>query len=484
MENMKKRNVIAAYIYLAIPVAIFLVAWLRWYIAIPIISVFVYGLFTMIKEAPVVWHPKKDNTTISTTVIIFAIVLFAVYLSGVGKLTYQNLDHYWRNAIFDTLCDYSWPVYDVSSDGNNVSLVYYISYWLPSALVGKIFGKAVGYCFMALWTALGVWIFYSLVCSYLKKFKAWPLVLFFAFSGLDIISWFLRGNGLADSMHIEWSIPNFQYSSFLTQLFWVFNQAIPAWIITILILLQKNNRNIVFLISLSLLSSTLPFIGLVPIVAYVVFSKKYEGADTKKAWWKCWFKDTFTLQNLLAGGTTGILSFLYLISNPRSSGSETGGLFAFVGRDFSSLKTFLMNYLIFVAVEVVIYVLLVYPYYKKQPLFYIIGATLLVVPLIRMGESYDFCMRVSIPSLVILYLYVTETLQRSFKEKNKMVLIPLVIVLIVGLRTPFNEAVRTIKNTSHGVIDAGTFQLMKDETQINFVARTEDNFFFEHLARK
>ena len=105
---------------------------------------------------------------------------------------------------------------------------------------------------MALWTALGVWIFYSLVCSYLKKFKAWPLVLFFAFSGLDIISWFLRGNGLADSMHIEWSIPNFQYSSFLTQLFWVFNQAIPAWIITILILLQKNNRNIVFLISKTL----------------------------------------------------------------------------------------------------------------------------------------------------------------------------------------------------------------------------------------
>ena len=484
MENTKKTNVIAAYLYVSIPVGIFLAAWLRWYIAIPAVLLFAFGLFMLIKEAPSVWCPQKSHATAKTAVISIAIVFFILYLSGVGMLSYQNLDHYWRNSIFEALCDNSWPVYDVSSKGNNVTLVYYISFWLPSAIVGKLFGKLAGHCFMALWTVLGIAIFYSLFCSFVKKFKVWPLVLFFSFSGLDILLWFLIGKGEPSVSHIEWSFSAFQYSSFTTQLFWVFNQAVPAWIITMLVLLQKNNRNIVFLISLTLLSSPIPFIGMLPIVVLLVFNRKYDGADTKAKWWKHWFKDTFTPQNIFAGGSTGIISFLYIFSSSRSKDLETEPLFSFVGNDFNVTKTFIMDYLLFVTFEFLIYFVIIHPYYKKQPIFYVICATLLAVPLIRMGNSYDFCMRASIPSLVLLYIYVTEALQRSFKEKKRIILIPLAIALIIGARTPINEAIRTIRYTCSGVVDAGSFDLMKDETQINFVAKTENSFFFEYLAKK
>ena len=484
VENTKKTNVVAAYLYISIPIGIFLATWLRWYIALPAVLLFVFGLFMMIKEAPSVWCPQKNHTTKRNAIISIAIVFFIVYLSGVGMLSYQNPDHYCRNSIFEALCDNSWPVYAVSNNGNDVSLVYYISFWLPSAIGGKFFGKTAGYCCMALWTVLGIAIFYSLFCSFVKKFKVWPLVTFFSFSGLDILLWFLIGKGEPNVSHIEWSVFAFQYSSFTTQLFWVFNQAVPAWIITMLLLLQKNNRNIVFLISLTLLNSPIPFIGILPIVVFLVFNRKYDGADNRVKWWQHWFKDTFTLQNILAGGSTGILSFLYIFSSPRSKDLDAAPLFSFVGNDFNGTKTFIMNYLLFIIFEILIYFVIIYPYYKKQPIFYVIGATLLVVPLIKMGNSIDFCMRASIPSLVLLYIFVTESLQRSFKEKKRIILIPLAIALIIGARTPVNEVIRTIRNTCSGVKNAGSFDLMKDETQINFVARTDNSVFFEYLAKK
>ncbi len=486
METKSKFNVILAYIYLAVPFAIFSLTFLRWYISIPIFSAFLFGIFMAVKEAPSVWCPARNKKTFILMLTALAIIFFAVYLSGIGKLVYQNRDHYWRNAIFDTLCKSSWPVYDVSSVGNSVALVYYIGFWLPSALVGKAFGVTAGYCFMALWTVLGIAIFYSLVCSYLKKFSIWPLVLFFMFSGLDILSCYFTGWNMAEitaTSHIEWSVAKMQYSSFTTQLFWVFNQAVPTWIFTLLILLQKNNRNIVFLISLSLLSSTLPFMGMLPIVAFLVFTRKYEAATTKAKWWKCWFKDTFTLQNVLSGGAVGIISFLYLVSNQRS-GSTGESLFTFVANDFGTFSTYLMNYIIFIIFEVLVYLIIIYPYHKKNGLYYVIAVSLLLIPIIKMGPSYDFCMRVSLPSLIVLYLFVTNTLELSLKEKKWAVLIPLLAVLIIGAITPLKEITRATVNTASGNIDAGTFDIMKDETQINFVTKTEDNFFFEYIAKK
>lgn len=54
-------------------------------------------------------------------------------------------------------------------------------------------------------------------------------------------------SGLTNHEHIDFWCGIAQYSSMSTLLFWVFNQAIYAWLILCIILAQKDNRHIVFI---------------------------------------------------------------------------------------------------------------------------------------------------------------------------------------------------------------------------------------------
>lgn len=65
------------------------------------------------------------------------------------------------------------------------------------------------------------------------------------------------------STHLEWWAVDFQFTSMTSQLFWVFNQAIPAWVATIMVMTQKHCKNMLFILSLMMLSSTIPFVGLI-----------------------------------------------------------------------------------------------------------------------------------------------------------------------------------------------------------------------------
>ena len=58
-----------------------------------------------------------------------------------------------------------------------------------------------------------------------------------------------------------------QFSSFTTQLFWVFNQSIVAWIVTIMFIDEKKVNNYMLIILLCLPYAPLPFVGLIPLMA-------------------------------------------------------------------------------------------------------------------------------------------------------------------------------------------------------------------------
>ncbi len=487
-ENTTKTNIILAYIYLAVPFMIFLPGWVKWNISIPLFILTGLGIFFMIKDAPSVWCPPCSRRSKQLWAVILILITVLVIMSGIGKLMYQNSDHTCRNSLQDTLCSYSWPVYGVSSSGEELSLVYYIGFWLPSALVGKLFGEAAGYMFMILWAVLGIAIFYSLVCSYLKKLRIWPLILFFAFSGLDIIMKLITSDistELLTVTHLEW-MSYYQYSSFTTQLFWVFNQAIPAWIATMLILLQKNNKSTVLLLGLSLINSILPFVGMLPIAAVMIFTRKYEDASTKVQWFKAWFKDTFTFRNVIAGGIAGILSFLYLSASSRATGDgslTSGSVFGTVFNLHSSPFAFFVKYGLFILFEVLIYAFILLPYHKNKSMYYVTTISLLIIPFFRIGDSGDFCMRASIPLLVVMYLMVADILPKAYRQKPKSIFILLLTVLLIGSKTPSNEITRTLQQTAQGKISAGTFDMMKKETAENFVAKTDGSFFFKYIAK-
>ncbi len=486
---MRTKNMLGiAYLYVLLPFFIFLLGWCRWYVAAPGAVILVYCFFRMMKNLPELWEPMWTPGEREKMVFIFLLIVFWVYFSGVGKLVFQNTDHDWRNAIFEALVNHSWPAAKaVQIDGtvSNHALVYYIGFWMPSALVGKLLGMDAGYCFQAVWAVIGVFCVYYFVCVIRKEIAVWPLLIFIFISGLDAVPAYVIGGGenLRDiTAHLEWW-PNtgLQYSAMTTQLFWVFNQAVPAWLLILLLYLQKNNRQMILLLSCAMLTSTIPFVGMFPFAAYFML-RRFGGKDSAGEKIKMFLADTVTAENVLGGGMVGILSFLYLKGN--ISGQNTRMI-----ADADGPKAYLFIWITFVLFEVGVYWIAIYKYQKKNVLFYIICAWLCICPWIKVGSGPDFCMRASIPALVLLYLLVVETLEKSWKGKDYLVLGGLAVLLLIGSVTPVHEFNRTIAETAnrahdHKYIFAPTVSEEELFTADNFWGDMESSFFFRYIAKQ
>ena len=258
-----------SYLYLYIPICLFLFGWVKPLIAVPIILISAYCLFSNIKFFPDIQFNIFENR--KKLFIILGIIFIWVFLSGIGGFVWQNRwDHMFRNAIFKDLFSYGWPV--VNYDGSTpVNLCYYIGFWLPSAFVAKLFNSiTVGYIFQFLWGLLGVILAFGLISVWLKKVSYKTLLIFIFFSGLDIIAFiFLSFRHYIEGVpHIEFQTILFNSSSNTTLLFWLYNQIIPFWIGFMLLLLQKNKKYLFFTYSLLILFAPFPALALVPVIIF------------------------------------------------------------------------------------------------------------------------------------------------------------------------------------------------------------------------
>lgn len=496
-ENYSKIGIYITYAYIMVPFFIFAIGWFGKRFWIPIILILAVCYWKAVKESDKFWIPEfsKDNM-IKILFIIFVVFLW-VYYSGIGRLVFQNTDHNCRNAIYEVLVRSDWPIYNydvkpelVSEGVNATSLIYYIGFWLPSAVIGKAFGIDAGYGFQVFWAILGILLVYYFLCTRKKQLLVWPLAVLIFFSGLDIVGRYLMWGNSPDippMEHLEWWVTPYQYSSMTTQLFWVFNQAIPAWLCTVVAFMQKNNRSIVLILACCMLSGTFPFIGLLALVLFWMFDRKYPvsgttAAEKIKAYIFQFVRDSFTFQNLFGGGIIGIFSFLYLRAN------IAGGSFMQQSSFGLPYNNHLAKYLPFVLLEVGVYFLVLFKYNRTNKLYWFLLVNLLVIPPIKVGNSGDFCMRVSIPALFMLMLLTIDGIMRARQEKNKYILCAVITLLVIGSITPIHEITRTLTNTRERLY-TGTqlyetpvtdYELLNAD---NFSGSTENSFFFKYIAR-
>ena len=465
------------YLYIFLPFLIFLAGWIKPCIAFPALFLFALGLFYMTKTLP----QKFQLPEAKIIIVAIIIIAFWTYLSGIGGFVFQNSDHLWRNATFEALVNNTWPVRKEIYENEQAitkSLIYYIGFWLPSSIIGKIFGIKLGYIFQYFWAVLGLFLFFCLVNQLTNKNFILNVIIFIFFSGLDVVGVLIK-NGtflLTDTtQHIEWW-SSFQFSSMTTQLFWVFNQAIYAWVLTVLILLQDNNKTIIALWSTGLLCCTLPFVGMIPYLLYVII--KNICINKRDA-----IKDIFSYYNIIMGGIIGILSFLFLRGN--SPNQNLG--FAFCGK---SIKGFVFGYLLFLILEVFIYFPLIYQITSNKKILILTGIVLTLCPLITVGDGYDFCMRASIPALIVLYLFINNALQQINLKSRKYIL--LVVLYLIGSITPIFEINRTCRETltryqtnqpiHDGSVDESSL-FIDSQYFSHYSGEINDSFFFEYLAK-
>lgn len=468
---------ILIYLYLTLPTLIFFIGWLKWYWALPlgILTAFacIRGFSDSMKERCLVMDGSIELKTMFIALIIIALW---VYLSGIGGYCYQNDDHEIRNTIFRALVQYNWPV--VSADGSR-GLIYYIGFWLPAACVGKVFGLEAGYAAQAVWAVIGIFIVYYLICVYRKKVDLLPIVFLILFSGLDYIGTWILGEEGADlslALHLEWWAVDFQFTSMTAQLFWVFNQAIPAWVSIALIMVQKSSRNMPFILSLTMLTSTIPFVGLIPIVIYLYIRFIMED---RKRW-----KEIITPQNIIGVFVIGASMLLYLIGNISGGmvGVEQTG--AYVPEPAARL----LRYLLFYFLEFGVYMYFVCKYHKKDPMVWLIVCILVVCPLIKVGSKYDFCMRASVPALFILMLLCMDTFGRIRLDGKKYLFAAYCATLLIGAITAFNEIHRSISETFWRVTyeESVRYPEVRVEDMLrmgNFSGETQDSVFYKYFVK-
>lgn len=506
-----------SYLYLILPIIIFVLGWTKSIVSIPVAILLIIVFIILSNQLANI--QSKDEVIISNkkSLVLFLFIIILCITAGHGGLFYQSSDWDARNAIFRDLINYKWPVY---YEQNNCALTYYIGQWMVPSLVGKVINLIINCIYqivpniprgillnnlqnisfqlaniaLLFWNALGVFLACLWVIKILnineKKDLFLAIFIFLFFSGLDIIGVIATNSTslLFERLHLEWWAWHYQYSSMITQLFWVFNQSIPVWIITLMFLKERKVNNYLVLILLALPFSPLPFLGLIILFGCNGICYLIEAIKDKKT--IDFIKDVFSIQNILSFITILPIYAIYYFGNRSAKETEGGAMFSVITEFLNPQEFVILS--IFWFLEIGVYGLFLFKGHKKDPLFYTIMISTIIIPLFRVGHEFDFAMRASIPYIVVVNIWIIETFLKWKKEHTiSFKFAMLIACLCIGFVTPCYEYYRaffyiTQTHKINLVCDyTKTFSNVKPERITNFVTENpkENSIFFKYIAK-
>lgn len=412
---------LATLLYLALPVAIFALGWLKLPFALILLAILGTGILLSNK--------REEESPV--TMPIWSLLLLAAgcvglcLLSGVGGFTYQDGDYFKHNAIIADLFRREWPVaYSIDYGGSvhQTALVYYLAYYLPPALVGKIAGWEALRFALVLWTACGLFIT-SLWCLRFSRGSLWAPLAFLAFGGLDVLGMFLGIKAwpwmpelwIAHRQMEWWAGFSFgNYPSHSSHFFWAPQHALAGWLITAAVFHRIRAGTLegcLFLAALAPLWSPLVGIGLLPIGLAGLLATRGRGA--------------FSHANLAA---IPLFAAIGLYFTARGMPDIPFTPIPFGWNTPSPLKI-----IVTFALEVLPWALLLLISSKALPkpgLTIILPGIifLALLPLWRIGAFNDLMMRASLPTFTLLSLLLLQKSVNASKRWNKAAL----AVLIAG----------------------------------------------------
>lgn len=519
----------AAVMYAVVPIFIFFFGWLSIFWATVFSGLLAAACFFFYKNSRKRDGEKTYAVISKLMLAIIGIIAFVwCFLAGQGGFVHQSNDHIIRNAIFRDMIKMPWPV--VYSDGSMLS--YYIAHWMFPALLGKIFyavsgsvslGYAAGNVFLLIWSSIGVFLvlLLTVILTYSKK-KSHILLavfMFIFFSGLDFVGATVFKH--RTDHHFEWWALYMQYSSITTCIFWVYNQTIAIWLITLCIINERSCKNFAFLGLLALPFGPLPFIGIVMmcVIKAAVISVRHirKGQIIK-------LKNILSLQNILPCISILPVYYLYYFSNAIVSNDvglnginyktpqlNTGFrlneffLNPIIERNIPVSIYMIRLYIAFIVIEFGIYAAIILIYKKKNkekiaPEFIGTIILLLLMPLFRLGTAGDFTMRASIPPIVYIAVEFIKTFIELINQKKKITnfngfilknvcIVIISFIFILGAVTPATEFHREISLTLSGVdtiADRREKESMDEvESKDNFVAKNYTrSTFYKYICKK
>lgn len=496
----------AAYLYMSLPVMCFLLFYMSSWAGIILFLVFAAVFFMVMRDTSI---DGQDLRTTRKYLFVMALaVIMWTYFGGQGNLYYQSDDWHFRNAIYRDLLYRDWPV---TYPASHKALVYYIGHWLPPAILTKGIGVIVpsicgtelmfriGNMLLWLWTAVGVFIAECLLAVYArtrgKKILMVPVILVL-FSGLDIIGVLrdiVKYGWTFEELHIEWWSQELQFSSLTTCLFWVFNQTVIPWIVILCLLDGEKINQFVFMGSCAFAAGPMPFVG---IVVYMTVYAVYRGTLMfMQGKGRAFMQELFSLENLLALVIMPVFMIYYSSNSAVITGAEDPeavslSVFTLSHITFDDVKEIFF----FLLVEAGVYLFILYRRYKQDIFFYITVGSVMLAPLVRVGNGTDFVMRFSIPAIMVMAAMTVRSLTDNdgfCEKKDRICSVLLRICIGIGAVTTLTEFARgyqAMLQNGRIVNVADDLKTMErddivDALERNIVAYDyEKNVFFRYLA--
>lgn len=405
----------ASLAYLLLPVIVFFTAYLKLYIGIPA-SLIMIACFVIVAGRGRVSEkffsrigikPSSGKTISLPLGFVMLLAVAAVILavtSGIGEFVYSTEDHSFRRAIFRDMIDYKWPVFFDSSTQSNPAIraymgegkaafVYYMTYWMVPALVGKAFGFAAGNVALVLWSASGIFLVLLGMNMFIGKRSFATLFTFIYACGLDAVPfWIHKMHGMPDWGWLEGWTHHLSYLGMSTNLLNVYNQVIPCWIAVILLMTATDTVAIGFIGALTFAYSPWVTIGILPIALARLLARR---EDRK-------IKAIVNPLNIIPP-----VLILIVFGTYYAAGSGKAMEKGFTWEFYGSVPKFLGAYLLLIVIEILPYLLITRKEDRKEPVLIASVITLLVIPFYMVSLNNDLCMRASMPALFVLTVYMT-----------------------------------------------------------------------------
>jgi hypothetical protein len=404
--------------YLSLPILLFLVFWVKPIISFFLIALFFYSFYIYLKNQIV---NVKIEIPLWHLLVFLTIITLWVFISGAGGWGFQSPDLSKHSSIYKDIIEKGAPV-GYNYHGKNIYLSAYLGYYITVPLLFGWLGWPMLMFLTTIWTLIGAILGLAWFCVLVKSFSPWLVLFFILIGGLDIAGFFFN-NGFENSIFILinkfydnqpfWAIridPKLLllYQTNTHSLFWGPQHALPCWIGAGMFFYEWiQEKNIRFSpIYLVIIPFWSPFIllGLAPFIVYQLIKDKLNGY--------------FRISNLFL--IPIFITIIWFINSVPVSNLEKGLIFYQPDRIldyFGQIKA----YLFFLIFEVMIWLLPCYIIFRKENdkekifLLLFIAIILSIIPLYKLGKWNDFVQRVSMPSLMLLWVLVINAWQMNKK---------------------------------------------------------------------
>lgn len=464
-------------VYVGLPVLIWMLGWLKLWIAVPLSLGLVAASALAWKQtrrhlAATAPAEKDEPLTLPIWSLVGAAVvaiIWALY-SGAGGFAFPNQDWLKHFAVLKDLIALKWPV-TYAVDDRVVPLVYYLAYYMPAAWVGSVLGWWWGCFALLVWTCLGT----VLACGWfvlLVGVKPVLAAIYFVFAnGLDFIGERLvSGQAIpGGTAHIDWwagwafvNLPG-HYS----QMVWAPQHSLATWSITGLLAVQlsakRNLGHAGLLAALAGFWSPFAVLGMVPLALYIWIKEKGRGL--------------FSFANGVALPLLAV-NVVFLLSQTTPFPH---------GKAVNDPREEWVRFLLFHVLEWGVFALFACELRRSanralRGFFWTALAALALIPFYRLGYFNDWCMRVSIPSLFLLWAGVGRSLLRApFTLESRLLL----VLCVFGAFGAMRESARgwfTLGATPPPMHEHDHIPHIEADFARQYMGN-DQTFFFQHLAK-